>query len=136
MAVGPGERIAVGVDLVDVARVARLDTRHELEGRVFTAGELRDAGEGPQRHDRLAARFAAKEAVLKAFGTGKRGRIGWTDAEVVTDGDGRPWVSLHGELERLAGERGLEEISLSLSHAGGMAVAFVVARWSEPDGRR
>lgn len=135
MAADPGERVAVGVDLVDVARVARLDSRHELEGRVFTAGELRQAGDGPRRHERLAVRFAAKEAVLKAFGTGKRGSIAWTDAEVVTDGDGRPSVALHGELARLAADRGLEELGLSLSHAAGLAVAFVVARWSDPGSR-
>jgi holo-[acyl-carrier protein] synthase len=123
-------RASVGVDLVPVARIARLVERHgDLEGRLFTAAEVAHSRGRRRRAEHLAARFAAKEAVLKAFGTGKRGDFEWTDVEVVTDDEGRPSVHLHGTLEALATERGLRSIELSLSHTDDLAIAHALALW-------
>ena len=125
-----GLGLTVGIDVVPIERVAELATRGEsLEGRVFTAGELERCGEGGKRDECLAARFAAKEAVMKAFGKGLADGIAFTHAEVVNAESGRPEVRLHGPLFDLAQERGLESIELSLSHAGGIAVAVAVAVW-------
>ena len=125
-----GLGLTVGIDVVPVDRMAQLAARGEsLEGRVFTAAELERCGERGQRDECLAARFAAKEAVMKAFGKGLADGIGFAHAEVVSGDGGRPEVRLHGPLSDLAQERGLESIELSLSHAGGIAVAVVVAVW-------
>ena len=122
-----GLGLTVGIDVVPVVRVAALASRGEsLEGRVFTAAELERCGE---RDECLDARFAAKEAVMKAFGKGLADGIAFIHAEVVSGEGGRPEVRLHGPLSDLAEERGLESIELSLSHAGGIAVAVAVAVW-------
>ena len=125
-----GHSVTVGVDLVPVERMAQLAARGDaLEGRVFSAAELEGCRERANRDECLAARFAAKEAVMKAFGKGLADGIAFAHAEVVAGDGGRPNVRLHGPLSDLANERGLESIDLSLSHAGGMAVAVVVAVW-------
>ena len=125
-----GLEITVGVDVVPVERMAKLASRGDaLEGRVFTRAELARCGERGRRDECLAARFAAKEAVMKAFGKAMADGIGFADAEVVTGAGGRPEVRLHGPLSDFASERGLETIELSLSHAGGIAVAVAVAVW-------
>jgi len=90
---------------------------------VFTERELA-ACKG--RPDRLAARFAAKEAVSKVLGTGI-GQVAWRDIEVVNDPAGRPDLRLDGQAAQLAGELGLHIWSVSLSHTQEQAVAFVVA---------
>jgi holo-[acyl-carrier protein] synthase len=85
----------------------------------------------------MAARFAAKEAVLKAFGTGLGHDMRWTDIEVVNENSGRPRVHLHGEVARWASAHGLVDpattLALSLSHTDQFAIAQVVAVWQ--DGR-
>ena len=78
----------------------------------------------------VAGRFAGKEAVLKAFGTGLRQRMRWTDVEIVSGSAGRPEVHLHGEVAEQARRRGLVELDLSISHAEGLAVAQAVAVWA------
>ncbi|MEM1210454.1 MAG: holo-ACP synthase [Planctomycetota bacterium] len=119
-----------GVDLVDTARIARLIERHgeRFLGRVFTDAERdyceRDA---KRRIEKLAARFAAKEAVLKAMGTGLTQGIAWTEVEVVRDPLGQPGVRLDGAAAAQAEKRGLARWSLSLSHSAGLAVASAVA---------
>ncbi len=129
--------LATGVDLVEVARIARVLERHgeRFLQRVFTESEIRYArGNAPE----LAARFAAKEAVAKALGVGVRllspGGIAWKEAEVCNDGRGRPYVKLHGRAQALAAEQRLTEWALSLTHDGGLAIAFVVALGSSSEG--
>jgi holo-[acyl-carrier protein] synthase len=119
------EGLSVGVDLVEIRRVAALVARYSerFTGRVFTPGELADCG---GRAESLAARWAAKEAVAKALGTGI-GAVGWQEIEVVRGESGCPGVLLHGSAAILAAERGLVRWALSLAHDGGMALAFVVA---------
>jgi holo-[acyl-carrier protein] synthase len=119
-----------GVDLVEDARIGRMVAEHggRFVERVFTAGEQADAASGEGwRTERLAARFAAKEAVLKALGTGWRGGIAWTDVEVVKEASGRPGVSLHGEAFEVAARLGISHWHLSLSHAGGFSIASAIA---------
>lgn len=115
---------AIGVDLIEVERVARVLARHgeRFSRRVFTAGELAYcAGRAPE----LAARFAAKEAAAKALGTGI-GEVGWHELEVVRSASGRPALRLHGAARTLAAKQGLGDPLLSLSHTRQHAIAFVV----------
>jgi holo-[acyl-carrier protein] synthase len=115
--------VEVGVDVVDVHRLARLVERHGalLTERVFTPGELVDCGGKTQR---LAARLAAKEAVAKALGTGI-GPVAWRDVEVVRDSSGRPQLRLAGNARSLAADLGFTRWSVSLTHGRGTAVAVV-----------
>lgn len=127
----PGAIVGVGVDEVDVDRFARsLARTPTLAGRLFTDGERADAAASRGRGvaaQRLAARFAAKEAVLKALGVGL-GACRLRDVEVVRDpASGRPSLALHGAAAALAAERGVGAWHLSLTHTASRAVAFVVA---------
>jgi len=117
--------LAVGADLVEIARIADMVERYgaRFTERVFTPGELADCW---GRAASLAARWAAKEAVAKALGTGI-GRVGFCDIEVMRDGTGRPTLMLHGAAAVLAEELGLRRWTVSLAHDGGLALAFVVA---------
>jgi holo-[acyl-carrier protein] synthase len=119
----------IGVDIVEVQRIAAAVQRHgdRFLTRVFTPGEIAYCqGEEPHRSRRLAARFAAKEAVLKALGTGLRGGR-WTEIEVVSDSLGKPTIRLSGALAAVAAHRGISRWHLSLSHSQAYAVAQVVA---------
>ena len=122
--------LAHGIDLVPISRIERMLDQHgdRFRNRVFTPGEQHDADHHQRgRAERYAARFAAKEAVLKALGTGLSRGITWLDVEVVRSAAGVPRVRLSGGAADRARARGLEQWHLSLSHAGGMAVASVVA---------
>jgi len=117
--------LAVGADLVEIRRIAALLEEHgdRFTGRVYTPGELADCA---GRAESLAARWAAKEAVAKALGTGI-GAVTWQEIEVMRGESGCPAVALHGRAASLAAERGLTRWALSLAHDGGLALAFVVA---------
>lgn len=118
----------IGVDIVDVARVEELLARYRerFVRRVFTEAEAAYAARGAREAERLAGRFAVKEAVLKAFGTGKSQGILWRDVETVRGALGRPEVKLYGRacdhMKRVGGTR----VHVSLAHDGGKAVAFVI----------
>ena len=120
--------IAHGVDIIEVQRIAEMLERHgqQFLDRVFTAGEQGYSAESRRRNEHLAARFAAKEAVLKALGTGWRSGIAWTDVEVVPLPSGQPTVRLHGRAAEIAGEQRISAWSLSLSHTSNYAVASVI----------
>jgi len=119
--------LGTGIDIVEVGRLQAAAARRErLLERIFTAGELAAASGRGNRFTRLAARLAAKEAVLKAFGTGLRG-VRWQEAEVVSDALGRPLIRLSGRLLALAENLGVTEIHLTMSHSREYAVASVVA---------
>ena len=116
---------AVGIDTIEIPRVRRVLERHgeRFLKRVYTPEEVAFCrGRVPE----LAARFAAKEAVMKALGTGVRG-IGWREIEVLPDGRGKPLVYLYGNARERAKEMGLEGIDISMSHERQYAVATVVA---------
>ena len=94
--------------------------------KIFTPGEIEFCMRRPRRYEHLAARFAAKEAVLKAFGTGVSGGTSLLDVEVVHAEEGRPTVTLHGRARVLARRRRVERIHLSLSHTEQLATAQAV----------
>lgn len=117
--------LRTGVDLIETNRIADAIERHgeRFLNRVFTEYELNDC---KGRVTSLAARFAAKEAVAKALGTGIGG-VSWLDIEIRSDEKKAPYLVLSGEGERLAKQHGLKTWSLSLSHIESQAIAFVVA---------
>jgi holo-[acyl-carrier protein] synthase len=118
--------IGVGVDVVDVARLARVLTRTpNVAVRVFADGERDYAGAGDAGVRRLAARFAAKEAAAKALGAPSRAR--WREIEVVVAADGRPALLVTGRTAEVAAAAGIRAWHVSLTHDGGVAVAVVVA---------
>lgn len=117
-----------GVDLVEIGRIERIFRRRPeaFLRRLFTERErcqLEDRGCKP-RH--LASRFAAKEAIFKLLGAGL-GSLAFSEVEVLTHPSGEPQAVLHGTARVLAFNLGIKEISLSLSHDGGLAVALAVA---------
>ena len=115
--------VGVGVDIVDVARFTlALERRPRLLTRLFTDAERGDAHARPER---LAARFAAKEAVLKTLGRGI-GAAPWRSIEIHRDAGGAPSVELHGAALALAAERGIDRWHLSMTHTATTAAAFVV----------
>jgi holo-[acyl-carrier protein] synthase len=126
--------LATGVDLVEIDRIARALERYgdRFLARVYTPDEIRYSR---GRVGELAGRFAAKEAVSKALGVGMRllspVGIGWHDVETLNERSGRPYVILHGRAAALAADQQLTTWSISLSHDGGLAIAFVVAMGGE-----
>lgn len=126
--------IRVGVDMVHVSRVRRLlDEQPRARTDLFTPRELDSCGTRRNRYARLAARFAAKEAVLKAFGTGLGPRMRWLDVEIVNEPWGRPRVSLHGEVASSLGVRMSGAPEVSMSHTGDVALAQAVVVMRSPD---
>jgi holo-[acyl-carrier protein] synthase len=123
--------LGVGIDLVDLARVARLlEHKGELAmSRFFTEEERVYLGTRPDPTGHAAARIAAKEAVYKALQSLPGARaIGWRDIEVTRDGDGRPAIRLHGVAAQLAQQRGGLRIQVSLTHSGASAGAVAVVQ--------
>jgi holo-[acyl-carrier protein] synthase len=122
--------LTTGVDLVEIPRIKRALDRYgdRFLARVYTQAEVRYSRGRPQE---LAVRFAAKEAVAKALGVGMRllspAGINWHDVETLNERSGKPYVNLRGRAEQLAADQGLTVWSISLSHDGGLAIAFVVA---------
>ena len=118
-------KLATGVDLIEIARIEEVVARHGKHylQRVFTPAELEYCG---KRTESLAGRFAAKEAVAKALGSGI-GDVTWTDIEILGDELRAPVLRLYGAAERKANELGLTTWSVSISHSQSHSVAFVVA---------
>ncbi len=116
--------LTTGVDIIEIERIRRVLERwgQRFLNRVYTEEE---ASYCRGRPPNLAARFAAKEAAMKALGTGLRG-VGWKDIEVVRGAGGEPSIRLHGRALLRAEKLGVEEMALSLSHSRDYAVAFVV----------
>jgi holo-[acyl-carrier protein] synthase len=121
--------IAHGIDLVDFPRIEEMVNRHDKRflDKVFTAAEQAYANENKNGVEKLAGRFAAKEAVLKLVGTGWRGKIAWTDIEVVNTPTGQPQVKLSGEVKKIADKLGIMQISVSITHTANFAIASAVA---------
>lgn len=121
---------AVGIDAIEIARIRRVLARHPQRflRRVYTREEVAFCrGRVPE----LAARFAAKEAVMKALGTGARG-LAWREIEILPDGRGKPLVYLHGLAQKRADAIGLRGIDVSLTHSRELAIASVVGASAAP----
>lgn len=120
------DTLTTGVDIIEISRIAGVLARYggRFLRRVYTPGEI-DYCRG--RPANLAARFAAKEAAMKALGTGIRG-VGWQDIEVVRAESGAPSLRLYGRAKARAERLGVRQMALSLSHSREYAVALVVAQ--------
>lgn len=119
--------VQVGIDLVEISKFQRVfQGRPALLTSVFTEEELRYSRSKRPAHPHLAARFAAKEATLKALGTGLTAKLSWRDIEVIKDFSGAPRLVLRGAAEEIARSQGLVTSSLSLSHSVSYAIAIVL----------
>ncbi|MBY0505582.1 MAG: holo-ACP synthase [Bryobacteraceae bacterium] len=118
----------LGTDLADVDRIAESLSRFggRFVDRVFTVAEIAYVESKANRAERYAARFAAKEAGMKALGTGWAGGVSWHDLEVVNEVSGRPTLRLHGRAAEYAARMGTRHIHLSLTHTPVMAMAVVI----------
>ena len=119
----------IGTDIVECLRITQLIQRHgeQFVQRVYTAREISYSQSRKQSMQHYAGRWAAKEAILKAVGTGWVRGIGWRDVEVVNQGSGKPLVVLHGRARELSEEAGIDEIIISISHCRSHAVAYALA---------
>ncbi|MHC4455999.1 MAG: holo-ACP synthase [Planctomycetota bacterium] len=131
------EIVAHGIDLVDCPRIEQMLNKHgrRFINRVFTAAEQAYADSNKDRIEKLAGRFAAKEAILKLMGTGWRGKIAWTDIEIVNNPSGQPEVALSGEVEKIADRLGIKHISVSITHTANFAIASAVALAQSDEGK-
>ena len=120
--------VGTGVDLAEVARIRASVERFgaRFTGRIFTPAEIAYVERKANRYERYAARFAAKEAGMKAIGTGWKRGVTWQDFEVVNLPTGRPTLRLHGVASRVANKLGVRNVSLSLTHTAELGMAHVI----------
>ena len=120
--------VGTGIDIAEVPRIADSIARfgERFLHRVFTDGEIRYCDSKANRAERYAARFAAKEAAMKALGTGWNRGVRWRDIEVVRQPGGRPTITFRGKAAEFAAQLGAKNVSLSLSHTPEQAIASVI----------
>ena len=120
--------VGTGIDLAEVDRIQASIERHgdRFVKRIYTPGEIAYVERKANRFERYAARFAAKEAGMKAIGTGWRRGVTWQDFEVANLPSGRPTLKLHGKAAEYAVQLGVKRISLSLTHTAASGMAFVI----------
>jgi holo-[acyl-carrier protein] synthase len=120
--------VGTGVDLCEVGRLREAIERYgdRFKQRVFTDREIAYSERKANRYERYAARFAAKEAGMKALGTGWRGGIAWRDFEVTNLPTGRPTLAFHGRAGEIASKLGVRNVALSMTHTRDQAMAMVI----------
>ena len=120
--------VGTGIDIAEVPRIRQAIERFGARflERVFTPGEIRYCDSKANRFERYAARFAAKEAAMKALGTGWNHGVRWKDCEVVRLPGGRPTITFQGEAAEFAAKLGVKNAALSLTHAAEQAIAQVI----------
>ena len=120
--------VGTGIDIAEVPRIARSIARFgdRFIQRVFTDGEIRYCNSKANRVERYAARFAAKEAAMKAIGTGWNYGVAWRDVEVSRVPGGRPTIRFHGKAAEFANKIGARNVALSISHTEQIAIAQVI----------
>jgi holo-[acyl-carrier protein] synthase len=120
--------VGSGVDLCEVERIKSAIARHgrRFLERVYTDREIAYSERKANPYERFAARFAAKEAGMKAIGTGWRGGVRWRDFEVANLPSGRPTLAFHGKAAEYAQKLGVQNISLSITHTSVQAMAIVI----------
>lgn len=123
------EVLGIGTDIVECLRIAQMIERHGdlFISRVFTPGEITYCHCRKQSTQHFAGRWAAKEAVLKALGTGWRRGISWRDVEVKNLADGKPIIALHGGAAEAAEKMGVSQVLISISHCRSHATAYALA---------
>ena len=131
------ETIAHGIDLVDCNRIERMIERHgeRFTAKIFTEKERAYSGAYKDSAERLAGRFAAKEAILKLIGTGLRGKLRFRDIEIENNHLGRPIVNLTGHVKKQAEALGIKSVSISITHTANLAMASAVALIENGDGQ-
>jgi len=120
--------VGTGIDIAEVPRIRQSIERFSdrFLHRIYTAGEIRYCDSKANRVERYAARFAAKEAAMKALGTGWSHGVRWVDCEVVRLPSGRPTIAFHGKAGEIAAKLGVKNAALSLSHTAEQAIAQVI----------
>lgn len=120
--------VGTGVDLCEVERIKSAIARHgrRFVERIYTPREIAYAESKANVYERFAARFAAKEAGMKALGTGWHGGVRWQDFEVTNLPSGRPTLQFHGKAAEVAQRLGVENVSLSITHTSVQALALVI----------
>jgi holo-[acyl-carrier protein] synthase len=120
--------VGTGIDIAEVPRIRQVIERFgdRFLHRIFTAGEMRYCDSKANRMERYAARFAAKEAAMKALGTGWNHGVRWRDCEVTRRPGGRPTISFHGVAAEFAARLGVKNAALSISHTAEQAIAQVI----------
>ncbi len=126
--------IGIGTDITECLRIAQMIERHgELFiNRVYTPHEIQFCQSRKHATQHFAGRWSAKEALLKALGTGWRRGISWRDVEVISDGGEPPTVQLHGEASNVANHLGIDLMMISISHSRSHATAYALAVGQEP----
>jgi holo-[acyl-carrier protein] synthase len=124
-----GSVIGIGTDIIECARIAKMIEKHgELFlNRVYTHNEIAYCSCRKSANQHYAGRWAAKEAVLKALGTGWAQGIQWTDVEVANEIGGRPHIELTGQAKVISQQMGIREVLISISHCRGYAIAYATA---------
>ena len=120
--------LGTGVDLCEVDRIQDAMARHgdRFVKRIYTPKEIAYVERKANRYERYAGRFAAKEAGMKAIGTGWKRGVTWQDFEVANLPSGRPTLQLHGVAAQIAEKMGVKSVWLSITHTAGMAMAQVI----------
>ncbi len=120
--------VGLGLDIAEVDRIrAAIERRGQaLVRRVFTPAEIAYCQRHRDPYERFAGRFAAKEAAMKALGTGWRRGVRWVDIEVVRQASGKPTLKLYGVAQKIAERLGVTNIVLTITHSGNMALAQVI----------
>ncbi|MEL7568239.1 MAG: holo-ACP synthase [Dehalobacterium sp.] len=116
----------LGTDIIEISRINKAAQRESFLKRVFTEKEIALCRERHNFYASLAVRFAAKEAVSKALGTGFQG-LKWREIEILSDSLGKPLVTLHGGARELAGRLGITNLEVTVSHSRDNAIAFCAA---------
>lgn len=120
--------VGTGIDIAEVPRIAQAIQRYgdRFLRRIFTEGEIQYCESKANRVERYAARFAAKEAAMKALGTGWNHGVRWRDVEVRREPGGQPTLAFHGKAAEFASKLGAVHVALSLSHTASEAIAQVI----------
>ncbi|MCI0555337.1 MAG: holo-ACP synthase [Anaerolineae bacterium] len=116
----------IGIDITEIEKIAKSIERDSFQRKVFTPAELEACLEIKNSVECLAGKFAVKEAFMKALGAGIRQEVWFTQIEVLNDESGKPYVIVSGEAEKRLQASGANQIHISISHSGGMAVAVVI----------
>jgi holo-[acyl-carrier protein] synthase len=118
--------LGIGIDITEIERIAKSIESDAFQRKVFTLTELKSCGEIKNSAECLAGKFAAKEAFMKALGAGIRQEVWFTQIEVLNDAFGKPYINVSGEAKLRLQQSSVQQMHLSISHSGGMAVAVVI----------
>jgi holo-[acyl-carrier protein] synthase len=120
--------VGLGLDIAEIDRIEAAITRHgaPILERLYTPAEVAYCESHRNKFERYAGRFAAKEAAMKALGTGWRRGVRWRDIEVIREPSGKPSLALKGVAKRIAEGLGAKNISITITHSGNLALAEVI----------